>query len=110
MDNRIKELILGYDLCNDYVQISCYNQKTQDMDTICYIGEKMLDRIPTVLCRLYSDGSWVCGYDAWKAVNEPVSYTHLILFINSSAFKHHFFTTSAYNNKRRLMGKYFWKG
>ena len=70
MDNRIKELILGYDLCNDYVQISCYNQKTQDMDTICYIGEKMLDRIPTVLCRLYSDGSWVCGYDAWKAVNE----------------------------------------
>lgn len=70
MDNRVKELILGYDLCNDYVQISCYNQKTQDMDTICYIGEKMLDRIPTVLCRLYSDGSWVCGYDAWKAVNE----------------------------------------
>lgn len=52
MDNRVKELILGYDLCNDYVQISCYNQKTQDMDTICYIGEKMLDRIPTVLCRL----------------------------------------------------------
>lgn len=56
MDNRIKELILGYDLCNDYIQISCYNQKTQDMDTICYIGEKMMDRflrffavsIPTV--------------------------------------------------------------
>ena len=70
MDNRIKELILGYDLCNDYIQISCYNQKTQDMDTICYIGEKMMDRIPTVLCRLYSDRSWVCGYEAWKAVNE----------------------------------------
>lgn len=70
MDNREKELIIGYDLCNDYIQISCYNQKTQDMDTICYIGEKMLDRIPAVLCRLYSDRSWVCGYDAWKAVNE----------------------------------------
>ena len=70
MDNRIKELILGYDLCNDYIQISCYNQKTQDMDTICYIGEKMMDRIPAVLCRLYSDRSWVCGYEAWKAVNE----------------------------------------
>ena len=70
MDNRIKELIIGYDLCNDYIQISCYNQKTQDMDTICYIGEKMLDRVPTVLCRLYEDRSWVCGYDAWKAVNE----------------------------------------
>lgn len=71
MDNRVKKLILGYDLCNDYIQISCYNQKTQDMDTICYIGEKMLERIPTVLCRLYDEGaSWVCGYEAWKAVNE----------------------------------------
>lgn len=70
MDNRVKELILGYDLCNDYIQICCYNQKTQDMDTICYIGEKMLDRIPAVLCRLYRDQTWVCGYDAWKAVNE----------------------------------------
>lgn len=70
MDSREKELIIGYDLCNDYIQMSCYNQKTQDMDTICYIGEKMLDRIPAVLCRLRDGGSWVCGYDAWKAVNE----------------------------------------
>ena len=70
MDNRVKELILGYDLCNDYIQICCYNQKTQDMDSICYIGVKMLERIPAVLCRLYRDQTWVCGYDAWKAVNE----------------------------------------
>lgn len=71
MDNRVKKLILGYDLCNDYIQISCYNQKTQDMDTICYIGEKMMDRIPTVLCRLNDEPTrWLCGYDAWKAVNE----------------------------------------
>lgn len=71
MDNRVKKLILGYDLCNDYIQISCYNQKTQEMDTICYIGEKMLDRIPTVLCRLYGDTvTWACGYEAWRAVNE----------------------------------------
>lgn len=71
MDNRTKELIIGYDLCNDYTQISCYNQKTQDIDTICYIGQKMMDRIPTVLCLLGEDeDSWVCGYEAWKAVNE----------------------------------------
>ena len=71
MDNRTKELIIGYDLCNDYIQISCYNQKTQDIDTICYIGQKMMDRIPTVLCLLGEDeDSWVCGYEAWKAVNE----------------------------------------
>lgn len=71
MESQVKKLILGYDLCNDYVQISCYNQKTQDMDTICYIGEKMLERIPTVLCRLHGQpAAWVCGYDAWKAVNE----------------------------------------
>ena len=60
MDNRIKELILGYDLCNDYIQISCYNQKTQDMDTICYIGEKMMDRIPAVggeFCRCAGAGT-----------------------------------------------------
>ena len=71
MDTRVKKLILGYDLCNDYAQISCYNQKTQEMDTICYIGEKMQERIPTVLCRLYGQpASWSCGYDAWKDVNE----------------------------------------
>lgn len=71
MESRVKKLILGYDLCNDYAQISCYNQKTQEMDTICYIGEKMLERIPTVLCRLYGQpAEWLCGYDAWKAVNE----------------------------------------
>ena len=71
MESRIKKLILGYDLCNDYAQISCYNQKTQEMDTICYIGEKMQERIPTVLCRLYGQPAmWVCGYDAWKAVNQ----------------------------------------
>lgn len=71
METQVKKLILGYDLCNDYVQISCYNQKTQDMDTICYVGEKMLERIPTVLCRLHGHpASWACGYDAWKAVNE----------------------------------------
>lgn len=71
MESQVKKLILGYDLCNDYVQISCYNQKTQDMDTICYIGEKMLERIPTVLCRLHGQpAAWVCGYDAWKAVNQ----------------------------------------
>ena len=71
MESRVKKLILGYDLCNDYAQMSCYNQKTQEMDTICYIGEKMLESIPTVLCRLYGQpAEWVCGYDAWKAVNE----------------------------------------
>lgn len=34
MDNRTKELIIGYDLCNDYIQISCYNQKTQDRKSV----------------------------------------------------------------------------
>ncbi len=68
MDNRIKELIVGYDLCDDYIQISCFNQKTEDMDTICYIGSKMMERVPAVLCRL-KDGSWEFGYDAWNAAN-----------------------------------------
>lgn len=68
MDNRIKELIVGYDLCDDYIQISCFNQKTEDMDTICYIGTKMMERVPAVLC-LLRDGKWVCGYDAWNAAN-----------------------------------------
>ncbi len=68
MDNRIKELIIGYDLCDDYIQISCFNQKTDDMDTICYIGSKMMERVPAVLC-LLRDGEWEFGYDAWNAAN-----------------------------------------
>ena len=59
MESRIKELIIGYDLCDDYVQMSCYNQKSKDIDTIYYVGEKMMDRIPTVLCRLYDSGAWL---------------------------------------------------
>lgn len=70
MDSRIKELIIGYDLCDDYVQMCCYNQRSKDMDTICYVGDKMMERVPTVLCRLYDGGAWLCGYDAWRAINE----------------------------------------
>ena len=71
MEKNVKELVIGYDLCDDYIQISCYNQKTQDMDTICHIQNKnQYERIPTVMCRLYTDRSWVIGYDAWKAAKE----------------------------------------
>lgn len=80
MESRIKELIIGYDLCDDYVQMSCYNQKSKDIDTIYYVGEKMMDRIPTVLCRLYDSGAWLYGYEAWRAINEKrgAKVTHFV--------------------------------
>ncbi|NLK27889.1 MAG: hypothetical protein GX306_06055 [Clostridiales bacterium] len=59
-----KKLIVGYDLCEDYTQISCYSYKLHKPVTIG-TAEGMDDcPIPTVLCVKYDTKQWLFGEDA----------------------------------------------
>lgn len=62
-----QELIVGYDLCADYSQVSYYNQEKSEPDSVSLDGRM---QIPTVLCRLFADGSWLAGYKAEEAAGE----------------------------------------
>ena len=41
MEDKKNGLIVGIDLRDDFSQISCFNEKTKEPDSICYIGDKM---------------------------------------------------------------------
>ena len=63
MDNS-RKLIVGYDLCEDYSQISCYSYKTFEPIPIYppYDEENLL--IPTALCEKSEARTWVYGEEA----------------------------------------------
>ena len=59
-----QRLMVGYDLCADYSQISYYNTEKEEPDSVNFDGQ---NEIPTVLCRLFSNGEWLAGQQALKA-------------------------------------------
>lgn len=63
MDNS-RKLIIGYDLCEDYSQISCYSYKTFEPITICPVEDEENTLIPTVLCETSESRTWVYGKEA----------------------------------------------
>lgn len=59
-----RKLIIGYDLCEDYTQISCYSYKTSEPIQI-ETGKGMDNtRIPTALCIHSDTGQWLYGEEA----------------------------------------------
>lgn len=62
-----QKLMVGYDLCADYSQMSYYNTEKDEPDAIEFDGQA---EIPTALCRLFSDGQWIAGQQALKAAQE----------------------------------------
>ncbi|MBB5264591.1 tetratricopeptide (TPR) repeat protein [Catenibacillus scindens] len=64
MSETVTKLWTGYDLGNTYSQISCYNERKNDVDSICLPGKKNAYEIPTRLCFNKKDGTWVFGEDA----------------------------------------------
>lgn len=64
MEDKKNGLIVGIDLRDDFSQISCFNEKTKEPDSICYIGDKMDYQIPTVLGALYHSDKWTFGAEA----------------------------------------------
>lgn len=59
-------LAIGLDLCDDYCQISLFNEDTMDAETFFFDEEGTQDLIPTVLCRSRGEEVWYIGEDAYK--------------------------------------------
>lgn len=64
MSENITNLWVGYDLGNAYSQISCYNERKKEVDSICLPGKKNAYEIPMRLCKNIKDGAWVYGEEA----------------------------------------------
>lgn len=62
-----QKIIVGYDLCTDYSQISYYNTEKDEPDSVNMDGKA---EIPTALCRLFSNGEWLAGQQAMEAARE----------------------------------------
>lgn len=59
-----RKLIVGYDLCEDYTQISCYSYKTFEPIPICTVEEEEDCLIPSILCLRNDTKLWLFGKDA----------------------------------------------
>ncbi len=59
-----RKLIVGYDLCEDYTQISCYSYKASQPIPISIREEDELNLIPTVLCVKAETKQWLFGEEA----------------------------------------------
>lgn len=69
MDSQ-RKLITGFDLCEDFSQISCYSYKTFEPIPIGY-GEKEEDcMLPTALCVTNDTKQWLYGKDALRCASE----------------------------------------
>lgn len=55
---------VGFDLCNDYSQISCYDKKTYEPKSICVANDDNKYLIPTVLAVRKDTSDWYFGEDA----------------------------------------------
>jgi len=63
MDNQ-KKVIVGFDLCEDFSQISCYSYKMNEAITINPYEENADGLIPTVLCYKADTRQWLFGEEA----------------------------------------------
>lgn len=62
-----QELIVGYDLCADYSQISYFDMEKMEPDSVA-VNQQM--QIPTALCKVFADGQWLSGQAALDAAGE----------------------------------------
>ena len=59
-----RKLIVGYDLCEDFTQISCYSYKTYEPIPIGIREEDEQNLIPTALCVKTDTRQWLFGEEA----------------------------------------------
>lgn len=61
------DLILGYDLCNDYGQISCYKPGDVSQPESVPLGEGANPELmPVAVCKKRGEDTWLIGEDAFK--------------------------------------------
>lgn len=70
MDNRKKNLIIGYDLGDKYSQISWYDDKKGETESVCVVGTAEVSQIPTALCKNEETDIWLYGHAAIEAANQ----------------------------------------
>ncbi|CRZ33465.1 hypothetical protein DFR55_11618 [Herbinix hemicellulosilytica] len=69
MDNP-RKLIVGFDLCDDYSQISCFSYKTYEPISISPSDDEEDTLIPTALAVRYDTGIWLFGKEAVRCAKE----------------------------------------
>lgn len=57
-------LLVGFDLCDDFSQISCYNPKVFEPESICFSEDNSKYLIPTVLAVREDTKEWLSGEEA----------------------------------------------
>ena len=62
--DTIRKLIVGYDLCEDYTQISCFSYKSGEPIPISIREEEESFLIPTALCVNGETKQWLFGEEA----------------------------------------------
>ncbi|HPU63675.1 MAG TPA: DUF5716 family protein [Mobilitalea sp.] len=69
MDNP-RKLIVGFDLCDDYSQISCFSYKTYEPISISPDDDEEDTLIPTALAVRNDTGIWLFGKEAVRCAKE----------------------------------------
>ncbi len=64
-----KTLLVGFDINNDYTQISCFNRKLMEPESVCVTPDKSRFAIPTCLLVKESNKEWVFGDEAVRLRN-----------------------------------------
>lgn len=58
-------IILGFDLCDDYSQMSCFNAEKLDVEPV-HVAEDGRFRFPTVICKKKNENTWYVGESAYR--------------------------------------------
>ncbi len=65
-----RKLIVGYDLCEDYTQLSCYSYKSGEPIPISVEDEEEKYLIPTALCVNAETKQWLFGEEAIRCAED----------------------------------------
>ena len=61
------ELILGFDLCNDYSQVSVYRPGEKEPVTIIFGEGEFANQVSTTVCKKRGEDKWLIGEDGFRA-------------------------------------------
>ena len=82
-----KKLLIGFDLCEDYTQISCYSYKTFEPESVCQTEteEENACLIPTALCLKNNSDLRLIGEEAMACAKnkEGILVNHLYQSLQS---------------------------
>ena len=63
-------IVIGYDLGDNYAQISYYLPSAEDVETLAVVAGSEQYNIPMMLCKRKGISQWFYGKEAVRATNE----------------------------------------